>query len=46
MMCGGFGNANNADESVQQLANSVKETVEERLNAKFNTYEVVSYKLK
>lgn len=43
-MCGGFGNANNADESVQQLANSVKETVEERLNAKFNTYEVVSYK--
>ena len=44
MMCGGFGNVNNADESVQQLANSVRDKVEERLNAKFNTYDVVSYK--
>ena len=43
-MCGGFGNVSNADESVQQLANSIRDKVEERLNTKFNTYEVASYK--
>lgn len=43
-MCGGFSGNKNADESVQNIVNSVKSTVENRLNKNFNTFTAISYK--
>ena len=43
-MCGGFTGSKQADADIQLLADSVKVSVEAKLNAKFETYEAVSYK--
>lgn len=44
MMCGGFTENKNADESIQNIVNSVKSIVEERLNKNFNHFTAVSYR--
>ena len=44
MMCGGFTNVNVADEHIQQVADSVKASVESRLNTTLSTYKAISYK--
>ena len=43
-MCGGFGQAKPADDSVKQVANEIKPKVEAALNSTFTVYEAVSYK--
>ena len=43
MMCGGFGQVNNADESTVAMCNEIKPKIEAHLNAKYDTFEPVSY---
>ncbi len=44
MMCGGYGDVTVADEQIQQVADSVKASVESRMNTTLNTYKAISYK--
>ncbi len=44
MMCGGFGSEKQVNETVIQICNEVKESIENSLNAKYNVFEPVKYK--
>lgn len=44
MMCGGFGNAKEADADIVAYANEVKASVETALGRTFTTYEPTHYK--
>ena len=43
MMCGGFGNARDADDKVKALALEMKPEVEKALGATYGTFEAVKY---
>ena len=43
-MMGGFGQEQNADDSVKKIATEMKATTETKLNKKFSTFEAVSFK--
>ena len=44
MMCGGFGNVKNADDTVVAICNQVKSQVESHLNQTYQVFEPVHYK--
>ena len=44
MMCGGFGNVKNADDTVVAICNQVKSQVESQLNQTYEVFEPVHYK--
>ena len=43
MLCGGFGNARDADDEVKALALEMKPKVEQALGATYGTFEAVKY---
>lgn len=43
MMCGGFGQVNDADDSTRAMCNEVKTKIEAHLNAKYDTFEPIKY---
>jgi cystatin-A/B len=43
MMCGGFGNARDADDKVKALAKEVKPEVEKALGATYSQFEAVKF---
>ena len=43
MMCGGFTELRDADDKCKEVANSVKDKVEEQLNQKFTVYEPIKF---
>ena len=43
MLCGGFGNAKDADDNVKALALEMKPKVESALGAKYDTFEAVKF---
>ena len=43
MLCGGFGNARDADDKVKALALEMKPKVEQALGATYGTFEAVKY---
>ena len=42
-MCGGFGQAKAADESIVAICNDIKGQTESHLNATYNTFEPINY---
>ncbi len=43
MMCGGFTDVREADASIKEIANNVKDQVEKERNAKYSTFEAVKF---
>jgi cystatin-A/B len=43
-MCGGFGEAMDADDNVKEIAKNMKKATEDKLGAKFDEFEAVKYK--
>ena len=43
MMCGGFGDAEDADEEIKAIAKEIKPQVEKALGAKYSQFEAVKY---
>ena len=44
MMCGGFGNALDANDEVKNMAKEMKQQTEQKLGATFTEFEAVKYK--